>query len=190
MKYLKRIFESVDKDDLLEFCESNLIYLIDEGFKIEVYRGRATNDEDYSLCIKITKVDNTSSDAYLFSWNDIKDYFITFIQRLINNYELHKGVYWWNPTSNNYGRPCKPVAGIMFDYVRPSFASPPPSFPEIGRNMFDNQWFKYPFLQANAMIIPTTEQILNDEIYDDPKTKHYGWNCMDFIYEINILVKE
>ena len=177
MKYLKKIFESVDKDDLLEFCESNLIYLIDEGFKIEVYRGRATNDEDYSLCIKIIKVDNTSSDAYLFSWNDIKDYFITFIQRLINNYELHKGVYWWNPTSNNYGRPCKTVTGIMFDYVRP-------------KNMFDNQWFKYPAERDLAMIIPTTEQILNDEIYDDPKTKHYGWNCMDFIYEINILVKE
>lgn len=177
MKYLKRIFESVDKDDLLEFCESNLIYLIDEGFKIEVYRGRATNDEDYSLCIKIIKVDNTSSDAYLFSWNDIKDYFITFIQRLINNYELHKGVYWWDPASSNYGRPCKPVAGIMFNYVRP-------------RNMFDNQWFKHPAERDLAMIIPTTEQILNDEIYDDPKTKHYGWNCMDFIYEINILVKE
>ena len=177
MKYLRKIFESVNKEELLEFSENNLAYLIDEGFVIEVYRDRATNDVDYSLCIKIIKVDNTSSNGYLFSWNDIKDHFIPFIQRLVDKYELHKEVYWWNPLSNNYGRPCQPTSGIMIDYVIP-------------RNMFDNKWIKYPSERDLAMITPTTEQILNDEIYDDKRTINYGCNCMDYIYEINILIKE
>jgi hypothetical protein len=177
MKYLRKIFESVDKEELLEFSENNLAYLIDEDFIIEVYRSRATNDEDYSLCIKIIKVNNTSSDSYLFKWNDIKDHFIPFIQRLINKYELHKDVHWWNPTSSNYGRPCKPIAGIMIDYLKP-------------KNMFDNQWFKHPSERDLAMITPTTDQILNDEIHNDIRTINYGWNCMDYIYEINILIKE
>lgn len=185
MKYLRKIFESVNKEELLEFSENNLAYLIDEDFIIEVYRGhanpfgvlgRATNDGDYSLCIKIIKVDNTSSDGYLFRWNDIKDHFIPFIQRLINKYELHKDVYWWNPASNNY-RPCKPISGIMIDYLRP-------------RNIFDNQWFKHPAERDLAMITPTIDQILNDEIHNDIRTINYGWNCMDYIYEINILIKE
>lgn len=43
MKYLMRFNESLDSDDmtedLLDFCEGNLAYVIDDGLEVRVSRG-------------------------------------------------------------------------------------------------------------------------------------------------------
>ena len=39
MKHLKRFNESVTQEDLQDFCESSLAYLMDEGFTIKIYDG-------------------------------------------------------------------------------------------------------------------------------------------------------
>jgi hypothetical protein len=37
MKHLRRFDESL-KDELQDFCDTHLAYLIDEGFKVRIYR--------------------------------------------------------------------------------------------------------------------------------------------------------
>jgi hypothetical protein len=36
MRHLKRFNESLDENELLDFCEVNLAYLLDEGFNIMI----------------------------------------------------------------------------------------------------------------------------------------------------------
>lgn len=96
MKYLKRIFESVNIDELKDFCESNLIYLIDEGFTIEVIDNTDSSfkKEFAGVTIRLSKYDRTTNSllgTYKynkdFNWNDIKDYYIPFLIRLSKEYK-------------------------------------------------------------------------------------------------------
>lgn len=90
MKYLRPFNESLSfKDELLDFCESNLAYLLDEGNKVKVsYR--------HSHKINYSKVP-AGADLYLVEiileqpkpWDEIKDYMIPFLTRLINKYEIN-----------------------------------------------------------------------------------------------------
>jgi len=167
MKYLKKIFESVDEEELLEFCEGNLAYLLDENFEVRVEK----YTEYYQ--IEIQKLRSLEAEEYeiLFRWNDVKDYIIPFTQRLSNSYELLTDQWWsfsWSP--------CQLTSGILIHYLRPKYAH-------------DNTWYKYLECREDSTFQPSLEQVINDEIDDNTITK-YNWNCMDFIHEINIIVEK
>jgi hypothetical protein len=96
MKYLRKIFESLDINELKDFCESNLIYLIDEGFTVEVIDNTDSSfkKEFAGVTIRLSKYDRTTNSllgTYIynkdFNWNDIKDYYIPFLIRLSKEYK-------------------------------------------------------------------------------------------------------
>jgi hypothetical protein len=89
MRYLKRIFENdlynqVDSDELKDFCETYLAYLLDDtSFKIEVIE--SPKWDSYIIWLGKTLVDRR---IQAFSWNDIKDYYIPFVTMLSREYDL------------------------------------------------------------------------------------------------------
>jgi hypothetical protein len=81
MKYLKPFNENADnfKEELQDFCEMNLAYLLDEGTKIEII------DFPDNALIEI-KLPTTT-------WEKIKDHMIPFLTRLQNKYKLIDSVF-------------------------------------------------------------------------------------------------
>ena len=81
MKHLKRYNESLTPDgidDLKEFCEMNLVYLMDEDFIVDIdSRFGTTGNVSFDL-----KRESG------FTWDEIKDHFIPFLQRLSNKYVI------------------------------------------------------------------------------------------------------
>lgn len=89
MRYLKT-FESVDlENDLKDFCETYLAYLLDGDFELSViwnghgYLGRGEDDYNINLC----KLDDYSS-VTGFTWNEVKDSYIPFLHMLDKQYEI------------------------------------------------------------------------------------------------------
>jgi len=73
------------KEELEDFCDTYLSYLTDEGFFIEyeeLYSGHCTN-----VTIRHSKRED-SRYSHDFSWDEIKDRFIPFIQMLSKEYKL------------------------------------------------------------------------------------------------------
>ena len=81
MKHLKRYNESLTPDgidDLKDFCEMNLVYLMDEDFIVDIdSRFGTTGNVSFNL-----KRESG------FTWDEIKDHFIPFLQRLSNKYVI------------------------------------------------------------------------------------------------------
>ena len=106
MRYIK-LFEAFDrlsrdqKNELQDYCETNLAYLIDEGFKIRI--GQNTSEYN-NILIQITKKDSAETgdiDREDFFWKDVKDQIIPFVLRLEKVYDIEKlrilteeGVYY------------------------------------------------------------------------------------------------
>lgn len=92
MKYLKRIFESryntytselSEVNDLQDFCEMYLAYLIDDDFKVNVSRVQfGTFKNSFSIVIE---------SEIPVSWDQIKDKLVPFLEMLKKNYNF--GVY-------------------------------------------------------------------------------------------------
>lgn len=84
MKYLKKFNESVDIEslnmvlELKSFTEGCLAYLLDDGLDVEVQK--AYKQEGYEISL--------FNSTHEFSWRQIKDYYIPFIQLLSNRYEI------------------------------------------------------------------------------------------------------
>jgi hypothetical protein len=78
MRYLKKYNESLDQNELKEFCEGCLAYLTDDlNLTVEpAYKQEGV----YEI--------NLYHETKRFSWQKIKDYYIPFIQLLANRYEL------------------------------------------------------------------------------------------------------
>jgi hypothetical protein len=95
MKHLKRFNEStLDKEEVQDFCETHLAYLIDEGLEVECYQFNESNKEVAYITLGY-KLENDSHNLspyeYNFpSWNDIKDNIIPFFTHLSNKYDLLK----------------------------------------------------------------------------------------------------
>ena len=81
MRYLKLFNESLkeETEELQEFCDMNLAYLGDEGFKTKI--------ESYSnsKIIYFTKVGNPD-ELKTFEWDEIKNSFIPFLTLLDRKY--------------------------------------------------------------------------------------------------------
>jgi hypothetical protein len=91
MKHLKRFNESFEqqmaREELQDFCETHLAYLLDEGYEIYVKEDR--DSLLFALTIPSDISTEEDPDACEFKWNDIKDHFIPFLIHLNNNYEIN-----------------------------------------------------------------------------------------------------
>ena len=96
MRYIK-LFEAFDrlsrdqKAELQDYCETNLAYLMDEGFKIRI--GQNIDKTIRNVTIQITKKDSADTsdiDREDFLWEDVKDQFIPFVLRLEKIYDIEK----------------------------------------------------------------------------------------------------
>lgn len=89
MRYLKRIFEEVSQDEyerLLDFCEGNLVYLLDDIWKLKINKKTAVYPNTGYYDIVIYTFNNGNSVPV--NWSDVQDYLIPFFRRLIENYDL------------------------------------------------------------------------------------------------------
>jgi hypothetical protein len=94
MKYLKRFNESkeelnLQREELRDFCEMYLSYLIDEGFELYISAHEAS-DSELGYQTNFFKVVLKKIDDSLFLWEEISDRFIPFVKYLIDNYNLLK----------------------------------------------------------------------------------------------------
>ena len=87
MKYLKRFNENNTHEDLQDFCETHLAYLLDDGY--ELYIGDDHGKKTISITIP-SDVSNEDGeyDTGEFEWNNVKDHFITFLTHLNNKYNV------------------------------------------------------------------------------------------------------
>lgn len=121
MKYLRKFNEARHEiltnpkrftfefqEELKDFCETHLAYLVDDGYSIRV----ATNtmslkrfDEKNDFQIYTSLVDcgeeilNTIDDPRNFNWDNIKNSFIPFIQHLSKQYNIEK-IYVYGYSEN------------------------------------------------------------------------------------------
>ena len=88
MRYLKKYNESFRapssfREEIQEFCENCLAYLIDEDFSIE------TNLYGLDpVSVSFVLIRRFSGEVQPFSWNDVKDYYIPFLQMLQRKYNV------------------------------------------------------------------------------------------------------
>jgi len=83
MKHIKPFNEAVGDtfaQELQEFCETNLAYLIDEELDISIRLVRGGLGLSFKLTLELNENPRL--------WNDIKDHMIPFLTRLSNKYEL------------------------------------------------------------------------------------------------------
>ena len=106
MKYLKLFKESKSRkfgfsdkpeegelDELRDFCEIHLAYLVDKDFVVDV-----SNDFTHkNFHISILK---EGSKYKGFTWEEIKDYFIPFLTHLSRKYEICYESVKFNPLVN------------------------------------------------------------------------------------------
>jgi len=98
MKHLKKFNENLeDRLEIKDYCEINLAYLIDEGFFIDVHSHSVGY---YSITLRRSLTTNQHGvHTSYFRWDDIKDHYIPFIQRIKNTYKLSSD--YINFTSSN-----------------------------------------------------------------------------------------
>lgn len=83
MKHLKPFNEAVGdifKEELQDFCEMNLAYLLDEELDISITLVRSGLGLSFKLTLELNENPRL--------WSDIKDHMIPFLTRLSNQYEL------------------------------------------------------------------------------------------------------
>jgi hypothetical protein len=96
MKHLRRFNESL-KDELQDFCETNLAYLIDEGFRIYVWKFEG--DDFHQIMIGVISNNGYSNNRL---WLDMKNHVLPFLHFLFKDYELY------------YDNGVEPAMGIVF----------------------------------------------------------------------------
>ena len=87
MKHLKKFNESLEPNDveeLKDFCENCLAYLLDDGYNVSVTSRDQVKYPDKPYII----VSLGLLEPRKFYWNDVKDYYIPFLQMLQRRYEL------------------------------------------------------------------------------------------------------
>jgi hypothetical protein len=99
MRYLKKFNEKVEREEIKDFCEINLAYLLDEGVDVRV--SHYDNFEDEVVIIFYEKI----------FWNECKDHIIPFLSRVGNKYEL--GTF--GISKNNFMFAVKGTHGIRVD---------------------------------------------------------------------------
>jgi hypothetical protein len=92
MRYIK-LFEGF-KEDVLEFTEDHLAYLMDDGFEITTY---GSHNYGGGGCTKIAIVKRSGSmSQWNFTWEEIEDKFSPFIYMLNKQYRILEIVFHQN----------------------------------------------------------------------------------------------
>ena len=94
MKYLKKFFESFGDKNIIEelqnFCNENLAYLLDEGYQVRVIW--TPNCNAWRLVFEKVKREaahlRDSERINSFYWREVKDDFLPFFEMLDSNYEI------------------------------------------------------------------------------------------------------
>ena len=79
------------KNELTEYCETNLAYLMDEGFRIRVGQQYAIGNVSIGIkkeSLTLKQRAERCVEREDFNWGDIKDHFIPFCVRLEKEYEI------------------------------------------------------------------------------------------------------
>ena len=84
MKHLKRFNEGLDYNELKDFVEDCLAYLLDEGFHVFIPRG-VSEDGTTAIWLGLNYRENKSN---AFTWDDIKDYYIPLLKLLSSRYDI------------------------------------------------------------------------------------------------------
>lgn len=104
MRYLKRFNENYDIKDkpqwfseLEDFCQTSLVYLIDDGYEFDCSNDANTFPEppglsadyegDTGVIINLYNLGKVRNGDF-FKWSEIKDYYIPFIKLLSRRYRL------------------------------------------------------------------------------------------------------
>lgn len=87
MRYLKSFNESVDLDELRDFCQGYLAYLLDDGFRVSIppNRSRALIRMKGEGMIFLLLPPNRGES---FKFYEVKDDFIPFLHMLVREYNL------------------------------------------------------------------------------------------------------
>lgn len=81
---------SLKREELQDFCETHLAYLLDEGFELEIYGGSQLTSNNNVVSQNPFQVTLQKADRSIFSWHDIIDHFLPFLKFLKDNYNLEK----------------------------------------------------------------------------------------------------
>lgn len=106
MKHLKRFNEeltflpgvkvlspeeiSLKREELRDFCETYLAYLLDEGFELKIYGGSQLTSNDNVIKQNPFQVSLVKQDQSIFYWQDIINHFLPFLKFLKDSYNLER----------------------------------------------------------------------------------------------------
>lgn len=81
--------QNLDEQELREFCEMYLAFLMDDGFEVDISKIRENSITDYWR----VKIYNLIKIGHLnkydrFAWNSVRDQFIPFFKMLNKNYVI------------------------------------------------------------------------------------------------------
>ena len=88
MKHLRGFNESLDKEELQDFCETYLAYLLDDGFEVSVEHMYSTKEYKHKHDYHFVTIKKPGKVLNNFKWEEIKDQFIPFISVLSKQYKL------------------------------------------------------------------------------------------------------
>ena len=104
MKHLRKFNEGLSSNEfneLKEFCENCLAYLLDEGFELELVdrNGRESNDPSFDEDAEYFWIDLygpiNDEDTISYSWDQIKDCYIPFLKLVQKRYTLTDSSDWY-----------------------------------------------------------------------------------------------
>jgi hypothetical protein len=100
MKHLRKYNESINTiEDVELFVRNNLAYLLDDSYKLSF--NEKIGHPNFTKYIEISightytrKIDDNLGDFRYFSWEDIKDDFIPFIEVLKDKYKIGNIIFY------------------------------------------------------------------------------------------------
>jgi hypothetical protein len=117
MKHLRRFNESMNMEELQDFCDTYLAYLLDEGYSIEV--SDIGLGESIIILKKGKRLDNVLVDSpeLLFAWEEVNDQFIPFLHMLSKQYTIIGSIKFWSLNKKFDSKVERPF--IDYDYSLP-----------------------------------------------------------------------
>lgn len=92
---LEQSNESINKEELQDFCDTYLAYLLDEGYSIEA------SEIGFGEYVLVLRNENRPTDVpidspeLLFTWEEVKDQFIPFLHMLSKQYTITRSIKFW-----------------------------------------------------------------------------------------------
>lgn len=92
---LEQSNEGLNKEELQDFCDTYLAYLLDEGYSIEA------SEIGFGEYVLVLRNENRptnvpiDSPELLFTWEEVKDQFIPFLHMLSKQYTITRSIKFW-----------------------------------------------------------------------------------------------